>query len=146
VARLLDQAARRGKLPGFRPTDSTSRFVLTDFGHPFAGILEAQHDGNGTIRFESRLRPGLPLLFAAILVATVWPGIWLTDSMLRMYFSWYDIPTWWWYLPLTVPFVPLGMLAALRRSRASIAREAEGLIRKVAAEVGGTVEGVSAAC
>lgn len=144
VIERLEATARRGQLPGFEPASHTneSAFVISDFGHPFESRLLGSiwADGSGCrIGFRSNLKTRLIWVFAAILVLTVWPGVWLTDSMLRTYFSSYTIQTWWWYLPLTVPFVPLSLRSAIRRSRASAAIEALGLIEKVATALGGRV-------
>lgn len=73
----------------------------------------------------------MAVVFGVILVLTVWPGVWLTDSMIRSYFTSYDYKTWMWYLPLTAPFVPWMMWSAWRRSRASALEEAVRLIERV---------------
>ncbi len=142
----LDQAARRGKLPGFHKSSEAGLFVISDFGTPFESIMaaRAQSQVNGTeLAFELRIKPTMPWLFAAMLVITVWPGVWLTHSMLQTYFpSWYTISfllTCAWYLPLTVPFVPLGLLQAMRKSRTSARTEALDLIEKIRGLVGSAV-------
>jgi hypothetical protein len=140
VCSKLDAAASRGRLPGLVLNGRQSAlFSITDFGHPFEGVLIARRDSLNDLRFETRLKPIGPALFAIVLVLAVWPGLLLTDSMLRVYFSWYDIPTWWWYLPLTVPSSPWAWRSAIRKSRESVHQRAQELIGKVAAEVGGTV-------
>lgn len=145
IVRRLDEAARRGKLPGFAAAapGGEALFTLTDFGSPFESVLVAAPatEGDSTrLRFSIRLKPTMPVVFAIMLVITIWPGVWLTDSLLRTYSSWYmslpDWATYAWYLPLTVPFCPPAMLAALRRSRASAAAEAQELIDKLAAIIG----------
>lgn len=146
ILRRLDEAARRGKLPGFAAAAPGREvlFTLTDFGSPFESVLAAAATAEGSatrLRFSIRLKPVMPAVFAIMLVITIWPGVWLTDSLLRTYSSWYmslpDWATYAWYLPLTVPFCPPAMLAALRKSRASAAAEAQELIDKLAAIVGG---------
>ena len=139
----LDGAARRGKLPGFHKGQNDSLFHLADFGSPFESALDATAvpTGAGTsLSFELRLKPLMPWVFVACLVLSVWPGVWLTDSMLKTYFiSWYTMSFWWtcaWYMPLTVPFVPIAILQSLRRSRASAKHAAMELITKVRALVG----------
>ncbi len=109
---------------------------MTDFGRPFEGVLEARHvpmsDGTGSeLVFRVRLKPVLPIVYAVVLVLTVWPGVWLTDSMLRTYFTSYDFTTAYWYVPLTLPFVPWGMWTAIKKSRKSARVEAEELIGDV---------------
>jgi len=147
----LDAAARRGKLPGFAPAagGTGTRFELADFGAPFesrlsGAAIDGITPGTARIRFDRpRLKPLLPWVFALILASTIWPGAWLTDSMLRSYSNWYasrpDWVTYAWYLPLTVPFCPMAMLSALRKSRASGAAEIPPLLDMVAAAVGGRV-------
>lgn len=148
VARL-DEAARRGKLPGFAGAPMAGvLFTITDFGTPFESVLVATaHCAEGVTRvtFKVRLKPLMPAVFAAALVVTVWPGVWLTDSLLRTYSSWYmslpDWATYAWYLPLTAPFCPPAFMAAVRRSRAAAAAEARELIDKVASLLGARTEG-----
>lgn len=141
VARL-ETAARRGRLPGFHRAGAEGRgggtsdalFVLTDFGTPFESVLEglARAQGAGCVlTFRTRLKPLMPWVFTLMLVASVWPGVWLTDSLIRTYFPSYDIATWKWYIPLTAPFVPLAIWSAVKRSRAAGHAAAEELIRKI---------------
>ena len=138
----LDAAARRGKLPGFERATGNALFRLADFGTPFESILEARATPNGpgcTLSFALRIKPAMPRVFLATLLLSVWPGVWLTDSMLRTYFSAYTMNFWWtcvWYLPLTLPFVPVAMKQANKRSRASARAEALLLIAKVQELVG----------
>ena len=138
----LDGAARRGKLPGFHKGQSDSLFHLADFGAPFESALDATAAPNGSgtsISFELRLKPLMLWVFVAGLVLSVWPGVWLTDSMLKTYFSWYTMSFWWtcaWYLPLSVPFVPIAILQAIKRSRTSAEQAALELITKVRSLVG----------
>jgi hypothetical protein len=84
-----------------------------------------------------------PWIFALILVLTIWPGVWLTDSMLRSYWDWYSATPWWstyvWYMPLTVPFCPVAMRSALRKSRAAAAAEIPAILAKVAAAADGKI-------
>lgn len=133
----LDEAARRGKLPGFSRAHEDALFTVTDFGGPFESVLEAAvapgpSDANGTrLEFSLRLKRGMIIVFVVVMVATVWPGVWLTDSMLRTYFTGYDFQTWMWYLPLTAPFVPWSVLSAVRKSRRSGREQAIEIIGKV---------------
>ena len=141
----LEQAARRGKLPGFscgagHGDREAPLFTITDFGTPFESVLEVRAEKNaaaaGTrLRLRSRLKPLFPWIFALSLVVTVWPGVWLTDSLVRTYFSGYDIRTWIWYLPLTAPFCPWAFWKAVKRSRGSAAADLADLIPRIAAEI-----------
>ncbi len=144
----LDTAARRGKLPGFSSgagIGGETTFTISDFGSPFESLVACrtlQADLGSRVEIGSpRLKPLLPWVFGLILGLSVWPGSWLTDSMLRSYSDWYGAQAWWityaWYLPLTVPFCPMAMLSAVRKSRAAAAAEVGGLVERVAAAVNG---------
>lgn len=140
----LEAAARRGKFAGFRPSERGALFGVHDFGGPFESVLRATPGGPGTtggttLDFTLSLRTGLAWVYFALLVATVWPGVWLTDSMLRTYFTGYDFQTWMWYIPLTAPFVPWAMRLAIRRSRARGRLAAEPIFDSIAAILGGRV-------
>lgn len=165
IVKRLDELARRGKLAGFHAGGSggtggtggagaTERvsFHVTDFGTPFETVLDARvraragpgSDGGTTLEFSTRLKPLMPLVFLAVLVTTVWPGVWLTDSILRVYFPSYGSflsgrgwATWMWYLPLTVPFVPLSMWTAIKRSRASGYTQGKEMVQKIRAALEG---------
>jgi hypothetical protein len=148
VVSKLDAAARRGKLPGFHKGGAGPNggeevlFHLTDFGHPFESILEARsapHGSGSALQFSLRLRGRMLWIFIISMVLTVWPGVWLTDSMMRTYFSGYSLGMWGtcaWYLPLTVPFVPLGIWRAIQKSRSSAHASAVELIENVRTFVG----------
>ncbi len=151
VRRRLDAAARKGRLPGLHleGTSDTELFEVREFGRPFESSLIAVRasragggadggaDAPGDIEFRVKLRPTIPWIFAIVLIVSIWPGIYLVDSMLRHYFSWYSsIQTWWWYLPLTVPTSPWAIWSAVKKSRASAAAEAGAIIQKIGAEIG----------
>lgn len=145
VRRRLDAAARKGRLPGLRLEGARDRelFEVREFGRPFESSLIAFRaagagaEAPGDIEFRLRLRQMIPWIFAIGLIASIWPGIYLVDSMLRHYFSWYtSIETWWWYLPLTVPTSPWAFMSAMKKSRESAASEAGSIIQKIGAEIG----------
>ncbi len=147
VANTLDAIARRGKLPGFHKGPQPGRriaspdiaFHITDFGTPCESVMDAyaQPRGSGCeLSFSLRLKPLVPWLFAIASILTVWPGIWLTDSMLSAYFpsyggSWFKSWIWVWYGLLTIPFVPLGTWQVVRKSRNTAHAEALDLINKI---------------
>lgn len=147
IVAKLDAAARRGKLPGFHKhiasnggaskSDTDILFILTDFGTPFESILEARAtpSGSGSIlRFTPKLKPTMPWIFIATLVLSVWPGVWLTDSMIRTYFTSYSWSFWGtcaWYLPLTILPTPFAISSAFKKSRASAHKEALALIETI---------------
>jgi hypothetical protein len=137
ILAALETAARRGRLPGYNP--SAASFQIRDFGTPFECALVASFTspdpGHTAISFAVKVRPLIPAIFAISLIVSIWPGIYLVDSMLQHYFSWYNIPTWWWYLPLTVPTSPWAFFSALKKSRASGHADAGALVAKVASEL-----------
>ncbi|HVZ93632.1 MAG TPA: hypothetical protein VG797_03895 [Phycisphaerales bacterium] len=140
----LERLARRGKLAGFERMGAES-FVAAIFGAPFdreyVGRVESAGDEGGcVIRGESRLKMKIPLIYAIVLVVSVWPGVWLTDSMLKTYFSWYRIETWWWYLPLCALCVP-AVMKQWKSSERVAGEETELLLKKIAGEVEGMLEG-----
>lgn len=152
LAEKLEESARRGLLPGLGNT-STEGFEITDFGHPFEsrliGRIDPAEPGEPVgcrLRFRLEMKTRMLWVFVAVWCLTIWPGVWITHSMLRVYFPsygasggfWY--PTWLWYLPLTVPFAPISIRSAIRKSRMSGGTEAVVLIGKVASAVGGNTE------
>lgn len=144
ITSRLSAAARRGKFAGFRQGNRGAVFSVRDFGGPFESVLRATARGSApddgtTLGFTLTLRTGLAWMYLTLLVVTVWPGVWLTDSMLRTYFTGYNFQTWMWYIPLTAPFVPWAMMLAIRRSRARGRIAAEPIIDSIAAILGGRV-------
>jgi hypothetical protein len=139
-AEVLSRAetlSRRGKLPGFGAIEGG--FVATAFGEPFDHALSA-HVSDGRIRFTSRVKPLLPAAAALIVVITIWPGVWLTDSLLTTYFAGYDYATWMWYLPLTVIPLPWAIRRMRRRSRDAAEESARELIERVREATDGRLE------
>ena len=145
IVAKLDASARRGKLPGFHKADADILFKLTDFGTPFESILEARAtpSGAGTVlRFKPKLKPTMPWIFIATLVVSVWPGVWLTDSMIRTYFASYSDVSFWitcaWYLPLTILPAPFAFMQAVKKSRRTAHEESLTLIETIRGVVGST--------
>ncbi|HVU64312.1 MAG TPA: hypothetical protein VHC70_10070 [Phycisphaerales bacterium] len=148
LVNALETAARRGKLPGFERGNGEVGFEIADFGTPWESVLEARtrpladagEQAGCEVGFSLRMKRGMAWVYAIVLIVTVWPGVWLTDTMLRTYSStyagWPAWVTWAWYLPLTVPFVPVAMWQAWRKSRQTAREEAGELIAKVRKLVG----------
>jgi hypothetical protein len=117
-------------------------FVADAFGTPYDGELRAKvtrGEGVTVVRFSTRLKPKMPAIFLAILIVSVWPGVVLTESMLASLlpgWGWLWRTTWYWYLPLTVPFVPWLMWSTLKRSRAAVHASALEQVGKIATELG----------
>ncbi|MDX9910267.1 MAG: hypothetical protein RBS39_00400 [Phycisphaerales bacterium] len=151
VMGALQALSERGKLAGFERLGDRA-FSCDAFGSPFdrslVGTLEPAASGGGgdsgggtRITLVSRLKPKLPAVFAAVLASTVWPGVWLTDRMLNLYFSWYDFATWMWYLPLTILPLPWAWVKMMRRSNGAAHASALETIEKLSKAVSGRVEG-----
>ncbi len=134
IARL-DKASRRGKLAGFIARTSRGLFEADAFaeGAQFdrSLIAVAKSDSGSTqLVFSTKAKPTLPTVFAVVIVLTIWPGEPITHSMLVTYFSWYQIQTWWWYLPLCLP-LPFTYRKMLKRSHTAAASHALETISKL---------------
>lgn len=136
IVERLTTASRRGRLAGFERRGGDVLFVVDAFGSPFDGVVEARWQGDasgGRLRFALRMKRRLPVIFAVVLAATVWPGVYFTDQLIPGEWGW--IPTWWWYLPLTVVPIPWVWRGAMRKSRAAMEASAKEAIAKVRAEL-----------
>ncbi len=133
--------ARAGKLPGFHrlaPTSCSSRI----FGQPFDRdlIVEASEAPIGSVvRLHTRLRRKFPAIFILVAIFTVWPGVWLTDSLIQTYFtgasSWI-IKTWMWYLPLSIIPLPFAAKSMWRKSQHAAAEHFAEVQERIAQAVG----------
>ncbi len=145
----LDAVARKGRLAGFALGGNgggEGAFSATAIGSPFEGIVIAavvpgSTPGETRLRFEPQVRPTMFWIAAAIMVLTVWPGVVLTESLIASTFStssaWQY--TWYWYIPMTAPFVPWALWSAWRRSVKSVEESARKVIVQLAKDVGGRV-------
>jgi hypothetical protein len=138
----LEQAARRGKLAGFTKGGRGGLFSVETHGHPYDGDLIASANfgrpDDGRITFQFRLRRKMPVIFAIVLLATIWPGVYFMDQLIPG--EWGLIRTEWWYLPLTILPIPWMWRTLMHRSMTSNRTMAGEAIAKVAAAVEGTVE------
>lgn len=142
VVSRLETLSRRGKLPEFETGRGEVLFSVQAHGSPFDHRLEAFARPRGDVlHIELRLRmlPRLPLIFGLVTALTVWPGVWLTDSMLRTYFSWYDFRTWMWYLPLSILPLPWAIRGMLRRSREAALESARETVAIIVPALGASV-------
>lgn len=140
----LDHASRRGRLPGFHHERGTSTFTLRIFGELFdrelIATLRADAGAPGTcvIEFRLRLLPLTPAIAAAFAAFAVWPGVWFMDSLLVTYIpssaGW--IPTWTWYLPLTVLPLPFVARSVWRKSNTIVAAELAKTTERIVAALG----------
>src|SRR5579862_938947 len=106
IVERLTVASRRGRLAGFDPKPpGGSLFAAAAHGHPFDSLLVADHaPSQGRLTFRLVMLRRMPLAFAAILVFTIWPGVWFMDELMSQLGLWRgDHPwlTYYWYLPLT---------------------------------------------
>lgn len=144
VLQRLGTLSRRGKLAGFAKGNGGVLFSAAAFGKYFDYAIDARAknggDGPTALEFEMRLERRMPLIFAIVLVLTVWPGCWLTKNILTMYLAetWAQpIATWtyWWYLPLTVLPIPWMWRKAMRESRSAADVSSREVIQKIAKEL-----------
>lgn len=137
IRQRVAEASKRGKVPGFAPAQEDCLFRLEAYGTPFDSELIARarpHAANGSVvEFELRLARRMPILFWVVSALAAWPGVWLTDSMLKSYFSGYHFKTWMWYLPLTIVPLPWAWRVAVRRSRATAHASGQELVEKLRA-------------
>jgi hypothetical protein len=137
--------ARAGKLPGFQrlsPTSCSARL----FGQPFDRdlIADAADSASGSVvRLSSRLRRKFPVIFVIVAIFTVWPGVWLTDSLIQTYFagasSWI-IKTWMWYLPISIIPLPFAARSMWRKSQKAAAEHFAEVQERIAQAVGASMD------
>lgn len=145
VLAKLAAAGKAGRLPGFaRAADGRSFEVSVlagIFDHDLHGELSASRPA--TIRFALRARRRLPAIVIVAVVLSFWPGLPITDSMLRLYFRTYHdwgIETWWWYIPLVVMSLP-PLWSLWKKSRREARAEADKVIERIAALTTGAARG-----
>lgn len=137
IRRRMDVASRRGRVPGVHVGDGDTLFEVDGCGTPFEHHLVATGSvaaGSTRVSFSLVRRKRMPLIFAALLVVTVWPGVYFMDQLIPGEWNW--IPTWMWYLPLTVLPVPWFWRSTSRKSRAIAMEDASGLVEKIRVELG----------
>lgn len=141
VVERLSRQSKKGKLPGFglvrKPASAGDEGVvrLLVFGGIYdhemlVRVVPAASGAGSELSMRVRLLQKMPAAAIAILVLTVFPGMYLTDSMLSTYFDWYTIETWWWYMPLVLLMLPV-MWKQYTQARAEAQREAAELREKL---------------
>ena len=137
----LEGMSKKGKLAGFEragPPDGADA-SFTAYGSPFDGVVLV-HAADGRASFGLHMPRKMPVVFALILVITVWPGLPITDAFMYT-FVWYEnlmgsagwLDTWVWYLPMTVIPAPFAWLGAVRKSRATAMEHATETVERVRA-------------
>lgn len=147
VAVALSKAGRRGKLPGYDAPDDTSFRVDCDavpFEYALVGSIKpvSGQDPSTQVQLSLVRRPLMPTIFALTIAVSIWPGVWLTDSILGVYWSTYSrwsasMPwlTYAWYLPLTVLPLPWMWRSFANKSKAQALASARKLVKAIEQEV-----------
>jgi len=135
VLERLGRAARLGRVPGFEVRGPAAFRVEADampFAHELVGRIEESGDGGSRVRLDLRRMGRMPLIFALVLLLTMWPGVWLTDSLIATYWSAYgrwsaEMPwlTYAWYIPVTVLPLPWMWRSMARKSLAEARASAQ---------------------
>ena len=151
LQKALSLRAKQGKLAGYaRQTERA--FTLDAAGGIYERTLSAtiisdsaDQDDHTEIWFEGKLKRTIPIVVIVVLVFTIWPGVWLTDSILSTWFGWYRLGIWWtsaWYIPLTLLAVP-AFWAQFKKSERESWDDAHKAIEKIARVGDGEVAGTS---
>ncbi len=145
VGNTLRKMSKRGKLAGYQAGDVDGSAIADAHGTPFDSdlLIAWASQGDATqVRFDITMRRKMPIVFALILVVTIWPGLPLTDSFMQS-FGWYErlmgdsIETWMWYLPMTVLPAPFAWRSAIKKSKVSAHQHALETIEKIRTTLGG---------
>lgn len=139
----LRTASKRGRMPGFQPLGPDT-FAVDLFGHPWDRTLVGtiRPEGPGSrVTFAPRSRRVTQFVWAVILIATVWPGVILTDTLIPSSWGWIGQNVWTWYLPLTILANLWTWIWAVKNTEKTTRVSAAETIPAVATEVGGRVDG-----
>lgn len=138
IRRRMEVASRRGRVPGVHLREGETLFEVDGCGTPFEHHLVARgvEGASGTrVVFTLRRRMRVPLIFAALIVVSIWPGVYFMDQLIPGEWGW--IPTWTWYMPLMVVSAPWMWVSSVRKSRAIATEDAASLVERVRVELGG---------
>ena len=140
LQKALAQRAKQGKLAGYQQQGARS-FTLDAAGGLYERTLIAtiisdtgDKDEHTEIWFEGKLKRTIPIVVIAVLIFTIWPGVWFTDSILSTWFNWYRMGFWWtcaWYIPLTLLAVT-AFWANFKKSERESWADAQKAIGKIA--------------
>lgn len=143
IAEKLLEMSQRGKLPGFEPRTGGFRALAYGWIYDFELVGTLQNAEPGIrISFNLVVKRRMPWVVGVLLALSVFPGVWITDSMLSIYFDWYPKEFWKtcvWYLPLSVLPIPWVWKTAMSRSRAAAEVSSAELIQRIAAQLEGSV-------
>lgn len=134
VVATLAKLSKAGKLPGYAPAASPGAGLASfaAFGDPLDYDVLVRRGADGQLTFEANLQRRMPLIALVLTIFAIWPGSWLTDSMLRSYFSWYDFNTYLWYIPLTVLPLPWVARSWMRKSRKAAYQHLRDVLPRIA--------------
>lgn len=147
TAKILEKMrglSRQGKLPGFEAKGE--EFVALAYGwvYDFDFIAKPTAGAGGTVlRFDLQVKRKTPWIVAAMLALSIFPGVWITHSMLAIYFGWYPAELWKtcvWYLPLSIIPIPWVWKTAMERSRTAAEESSRELLERIATELNGKIE------
>lgn len=144
VVETLESAARRGRLAGFRHGANDTHCRVRLFGwvldrelHVEAAPAGAASSRETRVSLRTTMLKRNPAVLIVAMLFTIWPGVWLMDSMLLTYIpsaqGWW--PTWTWYLPLTILPMPWAIRAVLKRSREAATQDARKAIETIIREL-----------
>ncbi|MFO0787728.1 MAG: hypothetical protein U0573_15430 [Phycisphaerales bacterium] len=136
--------SRAGKLPGYKPAAEGFHALAYGWVYDFDLVAAFTPQGSGTsVKFALAVRPKMPWIVAAALLLSVFPGVWVTHSMLSIYFSWYPGELWKtcaWYLPVSILPIPWVWKRAMDRSRVAAEESGLELIERIGAALEARVD------
>lgn len=144
IVSLLEKLAKKGKLPGFESQGikDGGLFRVDAFGVALDYDLIAHsstHSEGTELGFHLVSQRKFHIIMAISIVITIWPGMWMTDSMLRTWFTSYDFATWMWYVPLMILPLPWLWYSATQKSKKAAAEHAVEQLATIAGCIEGTV-------
>ncbi len=140
VFAALSKMSKQGKLAGYQHQSGESSATADAHGNPFDSDLVVSINEQSVV-FDLKMRSKLPIVFAVVLILTVWPGLPLTDSFM-FNFAWYErlmgdkIQTWMWYLPMTALPIPFVWRSSMMKSQKTARAHALETIEKIRAVLG----------
>lgn len=142
IVSLLEAHAKKGKLPGFEPKGVQGLFRVDAFGMSvdYDLVAHATGDASGTeLTFTLVSQRKFHLVMAISIVLTIWPGMWMTDSMLRTWFRSYDFATWMWYVPIMILPLPWLWYSVTLKSRKAASEHAREQLTTIAGCIDGAI-------
>jgi hypothetical protein len=139
IALRLDALAKQGNLAGYAHDAGCVSFSAFGSAIDYRVSVLRETPGLGAFVLRAALERKPIWILIATTVVTIWPGSWLTDSMLRSYFSGYDWNTYAWYIPLTVLPMPWLVMRMLRGSRRAAWEHFQSVLPRVVAAIDGSV-------